>query len=70
MSFAADGSLQSMNIDARFTAVLQTSPSKGGWTYVVWPKSAEFYEGFGRLAEASARPALGRLVIAMLVPIF
>jgi hypothetical protein len=43
MNFAAGGSLQSMKIDARFTAVLQTSPSKGGWTFVVWPKSAEFF---------------------------
>ena len=43
MSSAGGGSLQSMEIDARFTAVLQTSPSKGGWTYVVWPESAEFF---------------------------
>jgi hypothetical protein len=41
MSSAGGGSLQSMKIEARFTAVLQTSPNKGGWTYVVWPKSAE-----------------------------
>jgi hypothetical protein len=27
----------------RFTAVLQKSPAKGGWTYVVWPDSAEFF---------------------------
>ena len=26
-----------------FTAVLQKSPAKGGWTYVVWPASAEFF---------------------------
>ena len=26
-----------------FTATLQKSPAKGGWTYVVWPKSAEFF---------------------------
>ena len=30
-------------IDERFTAVLQKSPAKGGWTYVVWPASAEFF---------------------------
>ena len=27
----------------RFTAVLQKSPAKGGWTYVVWPESVEFF---------------------------
>lgn len=26
-----------------FTAQLQKSPSPGGWTYVVWPQSAEFF---------------------------
>ena len=26
-----------------FTAVLQQSPSKGGWTYVVMPGSAEYF---------------------------
>ena len=26
-----------------FTATLQKSPSKGGWTYVVWPDSVEFF---------------------------
>jgi len=31
------------HIDEQFTAVLQTSPAKGGWTYVVWPRSAEFF---------------------------
>lgn len=30
-------------MDERFTATLQTSPAKGGWTYVVWPGSAEFF---------------------------
>jgi hypothetical protein len=30
-------------MDQRFTATLQTSPAKGGWTYVVWPGSAEFF---------------------------
>lgn len=32
-----------MDIDERFTAVLQKSPPQGGWTYVVWPPSAEFF---------------------------
>jgi hypothetical protein len=27
----------------QFTATLQKSESKGGWTYVVWPPSAEFF---------------------------
>jgi len=27
----------------QFRAVLQTSPNKGGWTYVVMPGSAEFF---------------------------
>jgi hypothetical protein len=30
-------------MDQRFTATLQKSPAKGGWTYVVWPGSAEFF---------------------------
>ena len=30
-------------MDKRFTATLVKSPSKGGWTYVVWPESATFF---------------------------
>jgi hypothetical protein len=30
-------------MDVRFTATLQKSPAKGGWTYVVWPESVEFF---------------------------
>lgn len=30
-----------------FTAVLQRSPSKGGWVYVVMPGSAEFFKTRG-----------------------
>jgi Domain of unknown function (DUF1905) len=30
-------------MDERFTATLQKSPSTGGWTYVVWLESAEFF---------------------------
>jgi hypothetical protein len=26
-----------------FTAKLQKSPKKGGWTYVVWPDSVKFF---------------------------
>jgi hypothetical protein len=30
-------------LNAHFVAKLQTSPKKGAWTYVVWPKSVEFF---------------------------
>ena len=30
-------------LDRHFTAVLQKSPSPGGWTYVVMPGSAEYF---------------------------
>lgn len=30
-------------MDKRFSATLQKSPEKGGWTYVVMPGSAEFF---------------------------
>ena len=30
-------------LDAEFTATLEKSSADGGWTYVVWPKSAEFF---------------------------
>jgi len=30
-------------MDKQFTATLQRSPSKGGWTYVVMPGSAEYF---------------------------
>ena len=33
----------------RFTATLQKSPSKGGWTYVVMDGSAEFFGTRGRV---------------------
>jgi uncharacterized protein DUF1905 len=33
----------STGLNVRFTAVLQKSPAKGGWTYVVWPDSVEFF---------------------------
>jgi len=34
-------------IDEQFTATLQKSPAKGGWTYVVWPASVEFFGSRG-----------------------
>jgi hypothetical protein len=30
-------------LNKRFTATLQKSPAKGGWTYVVMPNSAKFF---------------------------
>ena len=30
-------------LDIRFTAVLNRTDSPGGWTYVIWPKSAAFF---------------------------
>ena len=30
-------------LDTEFTAVLQESPAKGGWTYVQMPGSAEYF---------------------------
>ena len=29
--------------DLEFSAVLEKSPAKGGWTYVVWPRAAEAF---------------------------
>ena len=34
-------------LNKRFTATLQRSPSKGGWTYVVMPGSAEYFKTRG-----------------------
>ena len=36
-------------LDTRFTATLQKSPAKGGWTYVVWPQSADVLGTRGRV---------------------
>jgi uncharacterized protein DUF1905 len=30
-----------------FTAKLQKSPKKGGWTFVIWPESVEFFRTRG-----------------------
>ena len=32
-----------MVLNKKFTAKLQKSPNKGGWTYVVWPASVKFF---------------------------
>jgi hypothetical protein len=34
-------------LDVSFDAVLQKSPAQGGWTYVVWPRSAEYFRTHG-----------------------
>ena len=30
-------------MDEQFTATLQKSPARGGWTYVIWPRSVEYF---------------------------
>ena len=34
-------------IDVQFTAQLRKSSAKGGWSYVIWPESAAFFETRG-----------------------
>ena len=34
-------------LDKSFEATIQKSPAKGGWTYVVWPDSADFFRTRG-----------------------
>jgi hypothetical protein len=34
-------------LPVEFTATLLKSPSKGGWTYVIWPESAAFFKTRG-----------------------
>ena len=48
MSRTRTESLSGMNakqgpLDVTFEAQLEKSDAKGGWTYVVWPESAEFF---------------------------
>jgi hypothetical protein len=38
-----EAKMASATLDREFEATLQKSPSKGGWTYVVMPDSAEFF---------------------------
>jgi hypothetical protein len=30
-------------LEVSFTATLQKSPNPGGWTYLVWPESVEYF---------------------------
>ena len=34
-------------LNKSFTATLQKSANKGGWTYVTWPESVEFFKTRG-----------------------
>lgn len=34
-------------LDKQFTAVLQKSPARGGWTYLIWPESVAFFKTRG-----------------------
>ena len=34
-------------LNQSFTAKLQKSPAKGGWTYVIWPGSVAFFKTCG-----------------------
>ena len=43
MAARATEAPQATALDVEFSAVLQKSSAQGGWTYVVWPHSAEFF---------------------------
>jgi hypothetical protein len=38
---------ESTPLDVTFEAALEKSPNPGGWTYVVWEKSADFFGTHG-----------------------
>jgi hypothetical protein len=40
---SSERSGKEVEVLSKFTATLQKSSSKGGWTYVVWPESAVFF---------------------------
>ncbi len=42
------------SLDVTFTERLVKSPAKGGWTYLIWPKSAEVF-GTRGLVKVSGR---------------
>lgn len=43
----SDRSTRQGSIDKRFTATMQKSPNKGGWTYVVWRESVKYFDTHG-----------------------
>ncbi len=34
-------------LNKQFSATLQKSPNKGGWTYIIWPDSVDFFKTRG-----------------------
>jgi len=34
---------------AKFTSIIRKSPARGGWSYVIWPESAAFFETRARV---------------------
>ncbi|HEY9312002.1 DUF1905 domain-containing protein [Williamsia sp.] len=40
---ASEATANPTPLDKQFTAPIQKSPNKGGWTYVVMPGSAEYF---------------------------
>jgi uncharacterized protein DUF1905 len=38
-----DRTMPNTQLNKSFTATLKKSPSKGGWTYVIWPDSVKFF---------------------------
>ena len=43
-----------MELNKRFTAFGQKSPTREGWTYVVMPGSAEYFDTRGLVEDAEA----------------
>lgn len=44
-------------LNTRFTAKLQKSPAKGGWTYLIWPGSVR---SFGTKGLVKVRGTIGK----------